>query len=191
MVEGGHLACLKQMSMGRPGEHFLSCRMESMTPSLPGYSFNTLLYCFPIASHLTFPLAVSHVLLKLCWLPEDSPLQIVVCALSEWAVHGQQKQKRVVLLMTWQTQGCCCEPTVLLGCFFKSSPSFSQEDTDQDIEISVTCSVFDHTGVQWTSLHFIVCNEWLVFMVGWELRHWTVFFCLLYSLYLGQWLAPV
>lgn len=100
MVEGEHLACLKQMSMGRLGEHFLSCQMESVTPSLPGYCFNMLLYCFPIASHPTLPLAVSHVLLKLCWLPEDSLLQIVVCALSEWVVHGQQKQKRIVFLIT-------------------------------------------------------------------------------------------
>lgn len=98
-VEGEHLACLKQVSMGRPGEHFLSCQMEAMTSSLPGYCFNMLLYCFPIASHLTFTLAVSHVLLKLCWLPEDSCLQIV-CALSEWAVRGQQEQKRIVLLLT-------------------------------------------------------------------------------------------
>lgn len=81
--------------MDTPGEHFLSCQMESMTPSLPGYCFNMLLYCFPIASHLTFALAVSHVLLKLCWLPEDSLLQTVVCALSEQAVRGQQQQKRI------------------------------------------------------------------------------------------------
>lgn len=65
-IEGEYPACLKQLSMGRQGEHFLSCQMESVTPSLPGYCFNMLLYCFPIASHLTFALAVSHVLLKLC-----------------------------------------------------------------------------------------------------------------------------
>lgn len=77
-----------------------------------------LLYCFPVASHLASALAVSHVLLKLFWLSEDSLLQIVVCASSEWAVHAQQEQRGIVCLRTQPTQGSCCVPTLLLGILY-------------------------------------------------------------------------